>query len=32
MAGGIDQLIVNGPYDEPERYWRYERESRTFSR
>jgi type III restriction enzyme len=32
MAGGIDQLIVNGPYGEPERHWRYDRESRTFSR
>lgn len=31
MAGKIDQLIVNGPYDEPERHWRYHRESRTFS-
>jgi uncharacterized protein (TIGR02246 family) len=31
MAGTIDQLIVNGPYAEPERHWRYDRESRTFS-
>jgi type III restriction enzyme len=31
MAGGIDQLIVNGPYEEPVRHWRYDRESRTFS-
>ncbi len=31
MGGTIDQLIVNGPYDEPERHWRYERESRSFS-
>jgi type III restriction enzyme len=31
MAGAIDQLIVNGPYEEPERHWRYDRESRTFS-
>jgi type III restriction enzyme len=31
MAGSIDQLIINGPYGEPERHWRYERESRTFS-
>jgi type III restriction enzyme len=31
MAGTIDQLIVNGPYDEPERHWRYDRESRAFS-
>ncbi len=28
MAGGIDQLMVNGPYGEPERHWRYDRESR----
>ena len=29
MAGSIDQLIVNAPYEEPERHWRYDRESRT---
>ena len=28
----IDQLIINGPYDEPQEYWRYHRESRSFSR
>ena len=28
----IDQLIINGPYDEPKKYWRYHRESRSFSR
>jgi type III restriction enzyme len=27
----IDRLIVNSPYEEPQRYWRYNRESRTFS-
>src|SRR3989442_11516962 len=27
----IDRLIVNSPYDEPERYWRYNRQSRTFT-
>src|SRR5690606_27157249 len=27
----IDRLIVNSPYDEPERYWRYNRDSRTFT-
>jgi type III restriction enzyme len=32
MAGTIDQLIVNGPYDEPSWHWRYDRESRTFSK
>ena len=31
MAGSIDQLIVNAPHEEPERHWRYDRESRTFS-
>src|SRR5712692_9353081 len=31
MPRSIDQLIVNRPYDEPERHWRYDRESRTFS-
>jgi len=31
MAGGIEQLIVDGPYGEPERHWRYDRESRTFN-
>jgi hypothetical protein len=31
MAGNIDQLIVNAPYDEPTSHWRYDRESRTFS-
>jgi type III restriction enzyme len=31
MPGTIDQLIINGPYDEPRSHWRYERESRTFS-
>jgi type III restriction enzyme len=27
----IDRLIVNSPYDEPQRYWRYNREKRTFT-
>lgn len=31
MAGTIDQLIINKPYDEPVSHWRYERESRTFT-
>ncbi len=26
----IDRLIINSPYEEPSRYWRYDRESRTF--
>jgi hypothetical protein len=31
MPAGIDQLIVNSPYEEPRRFWRYDRESRSFS-
>ncbi len=27
----IDRLIINSPYDEPAKYWSYNRESRTFS-
>lgn len=27
----IDRLIINSPYEEPSRHWRYERESRLFS-
>jgi type III restriction enzyme len=27
----IDRLIINNPYEEPSRYWRYSREKRTFS-
>jgi type III restriction enzyme len=26
----IDRLIINSPYEEPQRHWRYERETRTF--
>ena len=32
MAATIDQLIINAPYEEPTSHWRYDRESRTFSR
>src|ERR1700746_3080891 len=32
MAGSIDQLIINSPYEEPSSYWSYNRESRSFSR
>jgi len=33
MADGtIDQLIINSPYEEPQQYWSYNRETRTFSR
>ena len=28
----IDQLIINLPYEEPQEYWLYHREHRTFSR
>ena len=28
----IDRLIINKLYDEPQKYWRYDRERRTFSR
>ncbi len=27
----IDRLIINSPYTEPSRHWRYERETRAFS-
>lgn len=26
----IDRLIINSPYEEPKRHWRYDRETRTF--
>ena len=26
----IDRLIINSPYEEPQRHWRYERDTRTF--
>ena len=26
----IDRLIINSPYKEPQRHWRYDRETRTF--
>ncbi len=32
MQDTIDQLIINSPYDEPSSYWRYDRQTRTFSR
>jgi type III restriction enzyme len=31
MTGTIDRLIINSPYEEPTRYWSYDRERRTFS-
>lgn len=27
----IDRLIINSPYEEPKRYWKYDRETRSFS-
>jgi type III restriction enzyme len=27
----IDQLIINSPFEEPKHYWRYERETRSFT-
>src|SRR5215216_6238010 len=29
-SGTIDRLIVNSPYEEPQRYWHYDRETRLF--
>jgi type III restriction enzyme len=29
-SGSIDRLIVNSPYGEPGRYWRYDRETQRF--
>ena len=28
----IDQLIINSPYEEPREHWRYDRETRLFTR
>lgn len=28
----IDQLIINSPYEEPKEYWKYDRQTRLFSR
>lgn len=32
MAATIDRLIISSPYAEPGEHWRYDRESRSFSR
>ena len=32
MPASIDQLIISSPYAEPREHWRYDRESRSFSR
>jgi len=29
---GIDQLIINSPYEEPKEYWLYDRETQEFER
>ncbi len=31
MKSTIDKLIINSPYDEPEQYWSYDRETRLFT-
>jgi len=31
MKSTIDQLIINSPYEEPEDYWSYDRETRLFA-
>ena len=31
MKSTIDQLIINSPYEEPEQYWRYDRETHSFT-
>lgn len=30
MSNSIDQLIVNNPYEEPKKYWLYNRETKSF--
>lgn len=29
--GNIDKLIINSPYEEPKKYWKYDRETRSFT-
>lgn len=31
MAGNIDKLIINSPFEEPKYHWNFDRETRTFS-
>ena len=31
MKSTIDRLIINSPFEEPKHYWRYERETRSFT-
>ncbi len=30
LRASIDRLIINSPYEEPQRHWRYDRETRLF--
>jgi type III restriction enzyme len=30
MAEGITHLIINSPYDEPMKFWQYDRQTRSF--
>ncbi|MDD2318344.1 MAG: hypothetical protein PHD57_13480, partial [Desulfobacterales bacterium] len=30
--GKIDKLIINSPYEEPTRFWQYERAAKNFTR
>jgi type III restriction enzyme len=32
LAGNIDKLIINSPFEEPKHYWSFERETRTFAK
>ena len=31
MRSTIDKLIINSPYEEPKHYWKYDRETRSFT-
>lgn len=32
MSANIPQLIINSPYEEPREHWKYDPQTRTFSR
>jgi len=32
LAGNIDKLIINSPFEEPKYHWNFDRETRTFSK
>jgi type III restriction enzyme len=32
LAGNIDKLIINSPFEEPKHYWSFERDTRTFDK